>query len=364
MTAADAEPGLGGLRERIDGLDRQLLGLLVERARLAARIGSLKPAGGSYRSDRESVVLRRLLEANPGPLSDAQMHRVFREIVSVCRAMQQVPRVACLGPEGTFSHLAVLERFGHDVELVLTVDGGEVFREVESGNCAYGMVPVENSFEGSVHPTLDLLAETPLSICGESELRVRHCLLGRARDGVHTVAAHPQALAQCRRWLDTHLPTARRRAAESTATAALEVARRDTPGLAAIGNRTAAERHGLLVLAEGIEDDPHNVTRFIVVGQDATEPTGHDKTSVLFTVANRPGVLYRSLGCFAERGVSMTRIESRPSRRGRWEYLFFVDLEGHAADAPVRGALAELAERVASLKVLGAYPRAVPRSAA
>ena len=357
--AADAEAALAALREQIDGLDRELLALLAERARLAAGIGALKPAGGSYRADRESVVLRRLLEANPGPLSDAQLTRVFREIVSVCRAMQQVPRVACLGPAGTFSHLAVLGRFGHDVELVLAADAGEVFRAVESGGCAYGMVPVENSFEGSVHATLDLLAETPLGICGESELRVRHCLLGHELEGISVVAAHPQALAQCRRWLATHLPGVRHEAAESTAAAALRVARAGNAGMAAIGNRVAAELHELTVLASGIEDDPHNRTRFIVIGRDTTAATGNDKTSVLFTVANRPGALYRALGCFAARGVSMMRIESRPSRLGQWEYLFFVDLEGHADAAPVSDALEDLGVQVASLKVLGAYPRAV-----
>lgn len=359
MTAAAPEAALADLREQIDDLDRQLLDLLIARARLAAGIGDLKPAGGSYRADRESMVLKRLLAANPGPLSDEQVHRVFREIVSACRAMQQVPSVACLGPEGTFSHQAALERFGHDVQLELAADVSEVFREVESGNCNYGMVPVENSFEGSVHATLDLLADTSLCICGESELSVRHCLLGHQSDEISAVAAHPQALAQCRRWLDNHLPRARRVAAESTAAAARDVAREGSRGKAAIGTRAAAELHGLAVLASGIEDDPRNSTRFIVIGRDTTAATGNDKTSVLFTVANRPGALYRALSCFAERGVSMMRIESRPSRRGRWEYLFFVDLEGHADAPPVSDALEDLRGRVASLKMLGAYPRAI-----
>lgn len=353
--ATDAD--IEALRERIDVIDQQLLELLSVRAGLATRVGRCKPAGGSYRSAREGMLLQRVLQANPGPLSELQVHQVFREIISVCRALQQVPRVACLGPAGTFSHVAVLERFGNAVDLVLQEDIAGVFRAVEGGS--YGLVPIENSFGGSVHPTLELLEHSSLSICGESELRVRHCLLGSTLDAVHTVAAHPQALLQCRRWLDRHLPGVRRVAAESTAAAAVQLRSADDTGLVAISNTIAARLHELQVLAYGIEDDSRNVTRFIVLGRSAEAPTGNDKTSVLFTISNQPGTLYRALACFAERGVSMLRIESRPSRRGPWEYLFFVDLAGHAAVAPLQDALQDLATRVVSLKVLGAYPRSV-----
>jgi chorismate mutase / prephenate dehydratase len=351
------------IRHRIDAVDRELLALISRRAALAGEVAKVKSARGEafcYRPEREAQVLRRIIEQNSGPLSDEETARLFREIMSACLALEQPLAVAYLGPAGTYTQSAALKHFGHSVNTESFASIEEVFREVEAGECQYGVVPVENSIEGVISHTLDSFMQSPLTICGEVELRIRHNLLSRAPslEKVERVYAHSQALAQCRHWLDHTLPKAERVPVSSNA----EAARRATAelgGTAAIAGEAAAELYGLSALAAGIEDDPTNTTRFLVIGHQRAARSGDDKTSVLFSTPNRPGALYHVLGAFAEVGVSMTRIESRPSRRGMWDYLFFVDLEGHAEDASVAEALSRLNDRAAMLKILGSYPRAV-----
>ncbi len=354
---------LDQIRARIDAIDRELLGLISRRAELACQVARVKTALGEkycYRPEREAQVLRSIIENNPGPLSDEETARLFREIMSACLALEQPLAVAYLGPQGTYTQSAALKHFGHSVNTRPYASIEEVFREVESGECHYGVVPVENSIEGVISHTLDSFMQSPLQICGEVELRIRHNLLSRAPslEAVERVYGHSQALAQCRHWLDHTLPKAERVAVSSNA----EAARRASaaPGTtAAIAGDAAAELYGLTALASGIEDDPTNTTRFLVIGHQAAGRSGDDKTTVLFSTPNKPGALHHVLGAFAEVGVSMTRIESRPSRRGMWDYLFFVDLEGHAEDAIVADALQRLRERAAMVKILGSYPRAV-----
>lgn len=354
---------LDGVRARIDGVDRELLALISRRAELAREVGKIKSARGEefcYRPEREAQILRKIIEQNAGPLSDEETARLFREIMSACLALEQPLAVAYFGPAGTYTQSAALKHFGHSVNTQAFASIEEVFREVEAGECQYGVVPVENSIEGVISHTLDSFMQSPLTICGEVELRIRHNLLSRAPslDKVERVYAHSQALAQCRHWLDHTLPKAERVAVSSNAEAARR-AGAELGGTAAIAGEAAAELYGLSALASGIEDDPSNTTRFLIIGHQRVARSGDDKTTVLFSTPNKPGALYKVLGAFADAGVSMTRIESRPSRRGMWDYLFFVDLEGHADDAKVADALAHLKERAAMVKILGSYPRAV-----
>jgi len=357
--------GLEALRARIDALDLQLLELLNARARLAQAVGQAKQAHGDgdacYRAEREAQVLRALRARNPGPLGDEAVLRLFREVMSACLALEQPLRVAYLGPAGTFTQAATQKHFGHAVVSVALGAIDEVFREVESGGGAFGVVPVENSIEGVVNHTLDRFVESPLRICGEVELRIHHHLLVAPDSGdpgaVQRVYAHQQALAQCRRWLDRNLLNAERVDTSSNAEAARRV--RGEPGAAAIAAESAAEIYGLEILARNVEDDPGNTTRFLVIGAQPVPASGDDKTSVLFATGNRPGALFHALGAFAEHGINMTRIESRPSRRGTWDYYFYSDLDGHVDDEPVARALAELQRRTSMFKLLGSYPRAV-----
>jgi chorismate mutase/prephenate dehydratase len=355
---------LKALRARIDGVDAQLLALISRRAQLAKEIAEAKDArsepGGCYRPEREAQVLRKILADNKGPLSSEEMARLFREIMSACLALQQPLTVGFLGPPGTFTHAAVLKHFGHFVPTQAMSAIDDVFREVESGHCHYGVVPVENSIEGVVNHTLDMFINSALKICGEVELRIHHHLLGKGQGlaGIRRVYAHQQALAQCRRWLNHNLSSAERVPVASNA----EAARRASieTESAAIAGEAAAEIYGLEKLAGSIEDEPDNTTRFLVIGHYATPPSGSDKTSLLFSTPNKAGALYNTLAIFAEHGISMMRIESRPSRRGMWDYCFFVDIEGHIEDGRVmRLALEELKERTSMFKLLGSYPRAV-----
>ncbi|RME35302.1 MAG: prephenate dehydratase [Gammaproteobacteria bacterium] len=357
------ERELQRLRERIDAIDEKLLDLISERARLAGEVARAKQAAGNnsscYRPEREAQVLRRMLEHNPGPLPDEDVARLFREIMSACLALQQPLTIAYLGPEGTFTQAAAFKHFGHSVNTAPLAAIDEVFREVESGDAHFGVVPVENSTEGVVTHTLDQFMESPLKICGEVVLRIHHHLLGRGDglDGVKKVYAHQQALAQCRRWLDGHLPHADRLAVSSNAEAARLASKEDES--AAIAGDAALELYGLRYLARNIEDEPDNTTRFLVIGRQDTPRSGRDKTSLMFTTPNRAGALYEMLSAFAEQRISLTRIESRPSRIGMWDYVFFVDLEGHIEDEPVREAVTELERRAAMVKHLGSYPQAV-----
>lgn len=357
-----AEAQIKNLREKIDALDEQIQALLSERARLALAIAEIKQQEGSnnfYRPEREAEVLRNVLARDRGPLTEEAMVRLFREIMSACLALESRLRIAFLGPEGTFTQEAALKHFGHSVETVSLAAIDEVFREVESGHARFGVVPVENSTEGTINHTLDMLMTSPLKICGEVDLRIHHHLLGKGNDptGARRVVSHQQSLAQCREWLDANLPGIERMAVASNAEAA-RMASADISTIAIAGD-SAARLYGLHMFAANIEDRPDNTTRFLVIGTIETAPSGNDKTSLLLSSRNRPGALQRLLAPLAKNGINMTRIESRPSRQGMWEYVFFVDIEGHVKDRKVAKALADLEKEAAFLKRLGSYPKAV-----
>ena len=357
------KPALQTLRERIDALDQQIQALINERAACAQEVAKVKQTHGElndfYRPEREAEILRRVGERNQGPLSSVEMTRLFREIMSACLALEKPLSIGYLGPEGTFTQAAALKQFGHSVQTHALPAIDVVFREVEAGGCDYGVVPIENSTEGVVNHTLDMFVRSPLRICGEVSLRIELHLLSREADldSIQRVYAHQQALAQCREWLDANLPRAERVAVSSNGEAARRVG--SEAGAAAVAGDAAAELYGLTCLASRIEDEPGNTTRFLVIGKQAVGPSGQDKTSLLVSVKNEPGALYKMLEPMSRHGLSMTRIESRPSRRGIWDYVFFVDIEGHISDPKVAAALRELEERASLFKVLGSYPRAV-----
>jgi chorismate mutase/prephenate dehydratase len=350
------------LRKEIDALDSELLAQLNRRAGFARRIGDLKQGAPAYRPEREAEILRRMTAENPGPLPPDRVATVFREVISACRGMEQDLRAAYLGPQGTFSEQAVQKHFGHAVEAIPLASIDEVFRRAEAGDAEFAVVPVENSTEGAVGRTLDLLVATPLRICGEIELRVQQNFMVREGDfkSVQRVYSHAQSLAQCHGWLNQNLPNAERVQVVSNADAARRAA--EEPGTAAIAGQMASERFGLTILARSVEDDPNNTTRFLVLGKIETAATGRDRTSLVMSAENKPGAVHALLSPLAANSVSMSRIESRPSRAaktGLWEYLFFIDVEGHLKDERVASALADLARKAPFLKVLGSYPAAV-----
>ena len=353
---------LGQLRDRIDELDEKIQILLNERAACAQQVGEAKQDDDDsvfYRPEREAGILRRVRERNKGPLSDEEVVRLFREIMSACLALEQPLAVAYLGPEGTYTQAAAQKHFGHSVRLKPLVAIDEIFREVEAGGTDFGVVPVENSTEGAINHTLDMFIRSPLKICGDVELQIHHQLLakGKGLDQINSVRAHQQALAQCREWLDANLPGVERVAVSSNAEAA-SLAHGDV-SIAAIAGDAAAEMYALNILARNIEDDPNNTTRFLVVGRQDVGSSGNDKTSLMFAVHNKAGALYSLLEPFARHGVSMSKIESRPSRVSKWDYVFFVDVDGHAEEEPLKSALQELAGTGGQVHVLGSYPRAV-----
>lgn len=357
------EEQLSAIRDRIDTLDQEIQRLINARAAAAQEVARIKLAGDPkvefYRPEREAEVLRKIKERNTGPLDGEEVARLFREIMSACLALEQPLEVAFLGPDGTFTQTAALKHFGHSVQTISMGSIPDVFREVESGACHYGLVPVENSTEGVVSYTLDTFLNSPLHICGEVTLRIHHHLLSRetALDRVRLVYSHQQSLAQCRGWLDRHLPQAERMAVGSNAEAAALAA--DKIGSAAIAGETAADIYQLPELAKNIEDEPGNTTRFLVIGKKDALPSGEDKTSLMFSIHNKAGGLHSILTPIAAHGISMTRIESRPSRRGRWDYVFFVDIDGHRKDEKVAEALKVLERNATLFKVLGSYPKAV-----
>ena len=311
-----------------------------------------------YRPEREAEILRNISERNQGPMPDEEMVRLFREIMSACLALEKPLKIAFLGPEGTFTQAAAQKQFGHSVKTVAMDGIDDVFREVEAGAADYGVVPVENSTEGVISHTLDLFQGSSLNICGEVELRIHHHLLVKnSETEISRVLAHQQALAQCRGWLDANLPHAEHVAVSSNAEAARLVSQE--PGAAAIASDTAAGLYGLTILEHNIEDKPDNTTRFLVIGKQEVLPSGNDKTSLLISVHNKPGALYRMLKPIAKNDISMTRIESRPSRQRMWEYVFYIDVEGHREDASVVKALDALEQEAFAVKVLGSYPKAV-----
>ncbi|MGH8618685.1 MAG: prephenate dehydratase [Burkholderiales bacterium] len=346
------------IRARIDALDDQLLKLINRRAGFAQTVARIKGNAHAYRPEREAQILRRLTAANRGPLPDAAVARLYAELVSACRAMEAEFRVAYLGPRGTYSEEAVGKHFGGMVQAMPQASFDEVFRAVEAGECGYGVVPVENSTEGTIGRTLDLLLTTPLRICGEVLLPVHQCLMNKSGNAarVARVYSHSQSLAQCHEWLNHRYPQAERVPVVSNAEAA-RLASKEARA-AAIAGRTAARVYGLKLLARNIEDDPNNTTRFLVIGPHGAGPSGRDKTSLVMSTRNLPGAVHGLLTPLAKNGVSMTKLESRPSRTGMWEYLFYVDLEGHAEEPRLKRALAALTRKAAMLKVLGSYPAA------
>ncbi|MCW7536496.1 prephenate dehydratase [Aquabacterium sp. A7-Y] len=350
------------LRTQIDSVDRELLALLNRRAALAQAVGELKKKEGSvvFRPEREAQVIDGLKAINAGPLQTDSVAPIWREIMSACRALETPTRVAYLGPAGTFSELAALGFFGASIVKVPCASIDEVFRTTSAGAADFGVVPVENSTEGVVARSLDLFLTTPLFIIGETSLFVRHNLLRRETSlhDIEAVCAHPQALAQCHGWLSNHLPNVERRPVSSNAEGARLAA--ENPRLAGIASERAASEYGLHVVAPAIQDDPHNRTRFAIVTRPESHPqpkaSGHDCTSLVVSVVNRPGAVHDMLVPLKQHGVSMSRFESRPARSGQWEYYFYIDLQGHPDDAPVAAALKELRGVCAFFKLLGTYP--------
>jgi len=352
---------LAQLRDEIDAVDRQLLDALNHRAHLASQVGEIKRLEGSavYRPEREAQVIAQLQQRNGGPLKAQSIGPIWREIMSACRSLEAVQRVAVLGPAGTFCEQAALAFFGSSVDLVYCTNFDQVFHATASGAAHFGVVGVENSTEGPVTRSLDLLLQTPAHIVGEVSLMVRHHLLRQAPNlqGIEVVAAHPQALAQCQEWLTKHLPQAERRPVSSNAEGARLAA--DHPTWAALASERAASLFGLHIAAHAVQDDAYNRTRFCVLALPETlpapAPSGKDCTSLVVSVPNQPGAVHDVLVPLKKHGVSMTRLESRPARTGQWEYCFYIDLQGHSQEAHVAAALTELRSLCAYFKLLGSY---------
>ncbi|WP_343293960.1 prephenate dehydratase [Vandammella animalimorsus] len=362
MTEPVATPELLALRQRIDALDRQLLETLNQRARVAQEVGELKKKEGStfFRPDRVAQVIEKMQAANAGPLKDGHVSAIWREIMSACLALESPQRVAVLGPEGTFCEQAALQYFGGAADIVYCNSFDEVFHAALSGNAQYGVVGLENSNEGVVTRSLDLLLQSPVHMVGEVSLQVRHNLLRLRGDaeGIEAVLAHPQALAQCHAWLAKHLPHAERRPVSSNAEGARLAA--TNPAWAGLASERAATQYGLHIVAPAIQDDAYNRTRFGIICLPQTmpmpEPSGRDSTSLVIAVPNRPGAVHDLLTPLKKHGVSMTRFESRPARTGQWEYYFYIDIDGHPGQPEVAQALQELRGLSAFFKLLGAYP--------
>ncbi len=347
-------------RDEIDRIDAEILDLLSQRAECAKQIGKIKQkqtvAVPFYRPEREKAVLERLVGLNKGPLPDKEIHRLFREVMSACLALEMPMDIAYLGPEGTFTQAAVLKQFGHSVNTVAMRTIPDVFKAVQSENAHFGIVPIENSTEGVVTHTLDMLLKSELKICGEILLRVQHNLLSNAAclDDVKVIYAHEQALAQCRHWINRYAPDVECRAVSSNGLAA-DLATKET-GAAAIAGQMASDFYNLSILAAGIEDEDNNTTRFLVLGNQELEATGDDKTSLVVSANNQPGLLHQLLEPISRRCINMTRLESRPAKQGIWEYVFFIDIEGHRDEDSIKELLAEMRELATLFKVLGSYP--------
>jgi chorismate mutase/prephenate dehydratase len=354
---------LDSVRTSIDALDAQIQALISDRARLASKVreskGELDHAVDYYRPEREAQVLRAVRERNEGPISDNEMLRLFREIMSVCLAQQEPLKIAYLGPEGTFTQQAVNRHFGHSVRELGVSSIDDVFMQVESSEADFGVVPVENSSQGIVSHTLDRFVESNLKICGEIEMAIHHNLLSQAKSlaGIERVYSHQQSLSQCKSWIRQHLPGAECIAVSSNAEAARRV--RHSPDAAAISSRSAAEIYGVPILFARIEDQSDNATRFLVIGRRLLAPSGDDKTTLLLAGDEGPGVLHSLLSPLARHSLNMSRIESRPASTARWSYVFFIDVEGHAETEPLKSALEEMHGVTSLTRVLGSYPKAV-----
>jgi len=366
-------PELVALRNQIDEVDQQIHRLLNKRAECAKQVADVKlkefeEQNGQvdlsqvkfYRPEREAQVLQKVMDRNEGPLADKTVAHLFREIMSACLALEKPMEVAFLGPDGTFTHAAALKHFGHAVVSLSQTTIADVFSQVESGQCLYGVVPVENSTEGMVNHTLDNFVDSSLKICGEVELRIHHHLLVSEQtpaEKVTRICAHQQALAQCRQWLDVNWPDVERVAVSSNGEAAKMAV--ETPGVAAIAGELAADKYGLMKLAENIEDLSNNATRFLIIGREVIPPSGKDKTSIVVSTHNKPGALFNLLDHFRKAGVSLTRLDTRPSRTQNWAYVFFIEFEGHEKDEKIGKVLKGLEEESILLKPLGSYPKAV-----
>ena len=354
---------LDAVRTSIDALDAQIQALISDRARLASKVreskGKLDNAVDYYRPEREAQVLRAVRERNDGPISDQEMLRLFREIMSVCLAQQEPLKIAYLGPEGTFTQQAVNRHFGHSVRELGVTSIDDVFMQVESSEADFGVVPVENSSQGIVSHTLDRFVESDLKICGEIEMAIHHNLLSQAKSlaGIERIYSHQQSLSQCKSWIRQHLPGAECIAVSSNAEAARRV--RHSPDAAAISSRSAAEIYAVPILFARIEDQSDNATRFLVIGRRLLAPSGDDKTSLLLAGDEGPGALYSLLSPLARHSLNMSRIESRPASTARWSYVFFIDVEGHAETEPLKSALEEMYSVTSMTRVLGSYPKAV-----
>ncbi len=362
---ATQAPVLADVRAHIDGIDRQIQGLIADRAAYALQVGKAKgklaAAVDYYRPEREAQVLRMVVDRNEGPLSDEVLVHVFREIMSACLAQQEPLKVGFLGPEGTFSQQAVMKHFGRSAHGLPLASIEEVFQEVENGNADFGVVPVENSGQGTIQVTLDMFLTSNLKICGEVELRVHQYLLSRTGriEDIERIYSHPQSFAQTSSWLRSNLPKVEKIPVSSNAEGARRA--RNSDDAAAIAGESAGHVYGLKkVIMASIEDDADNTTRFLVIGRQIFPSSGHDRTSVLVFIRDQPGALFNVLSPFARHGISMNRIESRPSHHAKWEYGFFIDLAGHVEDESMKKALAELEAHSAQIKVLGSYPVAVP----
>ena len=359
-----SKPSLGQVRERIDSIDRQIQELISERANWAREVAKVKGEGLSaidyYRPEREAHVLRMVVDRNRGPLSDTEMVRLFREIMSSCLAQEDPLKIGFLGPEGTFSEQAVRKHFGHAAYGLPLGSIEEVFQEVAAGHADFGVVPVENSGQGMIQVTLDMFLTSDATICGEVELRVHQCLhsLGGRLEDIKRVYAHAQSLQQCKTWLKLNLPGVDTEAVGSNAEAARLA--RHADDAAAIAGESAGKVYGLKTIARGIEDRADNTTRFLVIGRSLFPPSGNDRTSLLVTVNDKPGALYDVLSPFARHGISLNRIESRPAHTGRWQYAFFIDVSGHIQDQALQAAVGEIGGSAAKLRVLGSYPVALP----
>ena len=354
-------PTITDLRDRIDGIDDRIVELLNERARVVIEVGRLKSGSNQefHVPGRERQIYERLLGLNPGPFPSDALKSIYREIISACLALESPMKVAFLGPKATFSHLATMQQFGLSAELVPLKSIPSVFEEVEKGKALYGVVPVENSTEGVVSHTLDMFVESNLKITNEIMLEVHHDLLSRTGrlEDIKKVYSHPQPIAQCRQWLDDNLPGVPLVDVASTAVAAQIVS--DDYTAAAISSELAASLYDLKVVRSRIEDQVNNFTRFLVIARKECDRSGNDKTSILFSVKDEPGILCRMLEPFAKRGINLSKIESRPYKKKAWEYIFFLDLFGHFSDPDVAAALEELRECCQFLKILGSFPRSM-----
>ena len=351
------------IRDNIDELDKKIQSLINERAACARQVAEIKIKSGEtdhfYRPEREAQVLRGIEDRNQGPLADKEMARLFREIMSACLALERPIKVAFLGPAGTYNHMASVKHFGSSIEEQAVNNIEEIFQVVEAGQAHFGVAPIENSTEGVITHTLDLLINSTLQICGEVDLRIQHNLISNETDlkNIKKVFSHQQSLAQCRRWLDVNLPNAEMYAVRSNAEA-VRLTKKEQAS-AAIAGKMASEIYDVPVFFSDIEDETDNTTRFIVIGKNAVTPSGDDRTSLLITTNNKPGALHELLKPLASRNIGMSKIESRPSRRGVWEYVFFIDIDGHKDDVLVAEALAEIEHESAMVRILGSYPKAV-----